>query len=134
MLFQKKSQSILTFIQMFVFLRTNFIAMNKQKYTDRQIRLASYAKALDNPVHMAIMDFLAQQDTCFFGEIHEQLPIAKATASQHLSALKNAGLIQGEIMPPKVKYCINRENWNEAKQLFEAFFSPCECNRKSCCQ
>jgi len=37
--------------------------------------------------------------------------------SQHLKELKNAGLIQGEIKAPRIKYCINRENWDEAKKL-----------------
>jgi len=31
-----------------------------------------------------------------------------------LKELKNAGLIQGEINPPYIKYCINPENWEEA--------------------
>ena len=42
------------------------------------------------------------------------ISIAKATVSQHLKELKEAGLIQGEIETPKVKYCINRENWKIA--------------------
>lgn len=95
--------------------------------------MARYAKALGNPARVAIIDFLAEQETCFFGEIHEKLPIAKATASQHLAELKDAGLIQGEIMPPKVKYCINKENWEEAKLLFGGFFSQCVCKKKPCC-
>jgi len=33
--------------------------------------------------------------------------------------LKKAGLIQGEIEAPKVKYCINRENWEKAKFLLK---------------
>ena len=107
--------------------------MEKQEYTEKQIRMARYAKALGNPARVAIIDFLAEQETCFFGEIHEQLPIAKATASQHLAELKDAGLIQGEIMPPKVKYCINKENWEEAKLLFGGFFSQCVCKNKPCC-
>ena len=107
--------------------------MEKQEYTEKQIRMARYAKALGNPARVAIMEFLAKQETCFFGEIHEQLPIAKATASQHLAELKDAGLIQGEIMPPKVKYCINKENWEEAKLLFGGFFSQCVCKNKPCC-
>lgn len=107
--------------------------MGKQEYTDKQVRMARYAKALGNPARIAIMDFLAKQETCFFGEIHEQLPIAKATTSQHLSELKEAGLIQGEILPPKVKYCINKENWEEAKLLFVEFFGQCACKNKSCC-
>ena len=48
----------------------------------------------------------------------EKLPIAKSTLSQHLHELKNAGLIQGEINPPNVKYCLNRDNWELARLLF----------------
>ncbi|MBR5168407.1 MAG: winged helix-turn-helix transcriptional regulator [Salinivirgaceae bacterium] len=105
----------------------------KQDYTSKQARLARYAKALGNPTRVAIMEFLAKQETCFFGEIHEQLPIAKATASQHLAELKDAGLIQGEIIPPKVKYCINKNNWIEAKTLFGEFFGQCVCQNGKCC-
>ena len=78
------------------------------------------------------MKFLAEQESCFFGEIHEVLPIAKATVSQHLSELKDAGLIQGEIMPPKVKYCINCDNWREARALMIDFFADCK-KSKNCC-
>jgi hypothetical protein len=30
-------------------------------------------------------------------------------------------LIQGEINPPYIKYCINREKWEEAKTLLNNF-------------
>ncbi len=91
----------------------------KKNYSEDVEQLARFSKALAHPARIAILEFLAQQETCFFGEIHELLPIAKATVSQHLTELKSAGLIQGEIIPPKVKYCINRTNWNLAKQLFD---------------
>lgn len=98
--------------------------MGKTKdYTDEQERIARYAKAMGHPARMAILQFLAGRETCFFGDIHEELPIAKATVSQHLKELKEAGLIQGEIEAPKVKYCINRTNWEEAKRLFQFFLS-----------
>ena len=89
-----------------------------KKYTQEEEQLARFAKAMGHPARIAILKFLASQDCCFFGDIHEVLPIAKATVSQHLSELKNAGLIQGEIQPPKVKYCINQENWILARKLF----------------
>jgi predicted transcriptional regulator len=79
------------------------------------------------------MDFLAQQETCYFGDIHEELPIAKATVSQHLKELKSAGLIQGEIETPKVKYCINKENWKLARELFGEFMGQCICKKENCC-
>ena len=107
--------------------------MGKTKdYTDEQERIARYAKAMGHPARMAILQFLAGRETCFFGDIHEELPIAKATVSQHLKELKEAGLIQGEIEAPKVKYCINRTNWEEAKRLCSVFFCHCK-DRKSCC-
>ena len=108
--------------------------MAGQKYTDKQIEIARFAKALSNPARIAILEFLASQDTCFFGDIHEVLPIAKATVSQHLKELKEAGLIQGEIETPKVRYCINRENWELARKLFAAFLGDCKCKGTSCCE
>lgn len=101
-------------------------------YTDREEQLARYAKALGHPARIAILKYLAAQDACFFGDIHEVLPIAKATVSQHLSELKGAGLIQGEILPPKVLYCINRKCWAEAQQLFTALFET--VHEGKCCK
>jgi len=53
----------------------------------------------------------------------ENRPIARSTLSEHLKELKKAGLIQGEIKPPFIKYCINRENWAEARQMLAEFFN-----------
>ncbi len=106
----------------------------KKEYTPTQEQLARIAKALGHPARIAIMHFLAQQETCYFGDIHEELPIAKATVSQHLKELKEAGLIQGEVETPKVRYCINRQNWERARQLFQEFFEQCVCSSGKCCK
>ena len=82
------------------------IYMANKDYSIRQEQLARFAKAMGHPARIAILQFLAKQETCYFGDIHEELPIAKATVSQHLKELKDAGLIQGEVEAPKVKYCI----------------------------
>lgn len=103
-----------------------------KKYSQQEEQLARFAKAMGHPARIAILKFLASQESCFFGDIHEVLPIAKATVSQHLSELKDAGLIQGEIQPPKVKYCISRENWLLAQQLMGEFMSGCS-PKSSCC-
>ena len=89
----------------------------KDYFTDHQTALARYAKALGHPVRIAILQLLNSQSCCFHGDMAEELPIAKSTLSQHLNELKDAGLIQGTITPPTVKYCINRENWSIAKTL-----------------
>lgn len=99
--------------------------MTKLEITPEQERLARFAKAMGHPTRVAILHFLAQRSECFFGDINEVLPIAKATVSQHLSELKEAGLIQGTIEPPKVKYCINKENWAMARRMFAQMFDDC---------
>lgn len=107
--------------------------MAKIVITPDQERLARFAKAMGHPTRIAILRFLAMRNECFFGDIHEVLPIAKATVSQHLSELKEAGLIQGTIEPPKVKYCINPENWRIASEMFREMFSTCCPSKNSCC-
>lgn len=84
--------------------------------------LAKFAKALGNPTRIAILKHLENQSCCFTGDLVDIFPLAQSTISQHLKELKNAGLIQGELKPPKIKYCINQENWKIAKGLFKQFF------------
>jgi DNA-binding transcriptional ArsR family regulator len=95
--------------------------MTKDTFTDKQKRLARYAKALGHPIRVYVMETLLKQSCCYSGDLSEILPIAKSTLSQHLKELKEAGLIQGEIEAPKIKYCVNKENWAEAQLLFKEF-------------
>ena len=64
--------------------------MKEKQYTAEQEQIARFAKAMGHPARMAILSFLTKQESCFFGDIHEELPIAKATVSQHLKELKDA--------------------------------------------
>ncbi len=92
-------------------------------YTSEQEEISKIAKAIGNPTRVAILQLLSSQSCCYHGDMAEELPIAKSTLSQHLNELKEAGLIQGEISPPTVKYCINKENWEKAQALFSQFFN-----------
>jgi len=108
------------------------MAKTNTNYSDKDKQIARFARAMGNPARIAILEYLASLDSCFFGDLHKELPIAKATVSQHLKELKNAGLIQGEIEAPKVRYCINRENWKLARSLFADFLKP--LNKKCRCK
>lgn len=96
-----------------------------KKYTETQQKIARYTKALGHPARVFIMEYLARNTTkcCYSGDMIEELPIARSTLSQHLKELKDAGLIQGEINPPYIKYCVNMTNWAEARQLLTDFFN-----------
>lgn len=86
--------------------------------TDEQKKAARYAKAMGHPIRLYVLELLSSQSCCYSGDLSEILPIAKSTLSQHLRELKDAGLIQGEIEAPRIRYCINKENWEEAQRLF----------------
>ncbi len=87
-------------------------------FTEEQNRVAELAKAFAHPARVAILQLLAQRKACVCGDLVEELPLAQATVSQHLKELKRIGIIQGEINPPRVCYCINETVWEEARQAF----------------
>lgn len=96
--------------------------MNETETSEiRQYKISRYAKAMSHPIRVYVLELLSKQSCCYSGDLSEDLPIAKSTLSQHLKELKEVGLIKGEIEAPKIKYCLNRENWNEAKELFKEF-------------
>lgn len=94
-----------------------------QTYSNEQIELARYAKALSHPARVMILELLSNQSCCYSGDIAEELPIARSTLSQHLKELKASGLIKGEVNPPKIKYCLDRDKWDVARQSFDSLFN-----------
>lgn len=103
-------------------------------YKKDEIQLARFAKAMGHPARIAILKYLSSTNACYFNEINKELPITKATVSQHLAELKDAGLIRGSIEPPKVNYCIDSENWTIARKLFISLLeSSCLESGGECC-
>ena len=101
------------------------------EYSLEDEAIATIAKAMSHPVRLKILKLLATHTCCFTGELTELIQMAQSTISQHLKALLESGLIQGEINPPKVRYCINKEQWLKASLLFGRFFitdKDCHCN------
>jgi len=107
--------------------------MDTQILTNDHEQLARFAKALGHPVRVYIIELLSKQSCCFSGDLAENLPIARSTLSQHLKELKSAGLIQGSIEPPKIRYCINRENWELARKLFGNLLQTTKPSDEQCC-
>lgn len=83
-------------------------------------QLATFCKALAHPTRIQIVQFLATVETCFCGDIVQQLPLAQSTVSQHLKMLKDAGLVQGEIDGPRTCYCLDAEHLAVLKSLIAA--------------
>lgn len=95
----------------------------KIEFSQDIMQIANFAKAMSHPVRVFILKKLSGMDTCCYsGNLVEEIPVGRSALSQHLKELKYAGLIQGEIEPPYIKYCINRENFEKAKIMCHDFF------------
>jgi len=107
----------------------------KTSFGNRQSAIADFADALSHPARVAILETLAKRKTCICGEIVEILPLAQSTVSQHLRALREAGLIKGEIDGPRSCYCIDMTNWKKIVKDIRKFMD--EINRsglsEKCC-
>lgn len=105
----------------------------KLEFTQEVQQIARISKALSHPVRVYILQKLSKMNSCCYsGDLVEEMPVGRSTLSQHLKELKYAGLIQGEINPPFIKYCINRINWEKAKKLLDDFLNENRSVNISC--
>lgn len=102
-----------------------------EEFTKAQNDMAVLAKALGHPARIAILQFLIKIKSCVCGDIVDELPLSQSTVSQHLSELKKAGLIKGDIEGPRVCYCIDEKAWNKAKKVIGDLFESYE--GQNCC-
>lgn len=115
---------------------TAYNVMGKSKsteFTEEQNQLAKLAKALGHPARIAILQYLMKRKSCVCGDIVDELPLAQATVSQHLKALKEAGLIQGEISGVSVCYCISPTGWHLMQTYFDGLLRQFQPVEPTCC-
>ncbi len=79
--------------------------------------LALLCKALAHPARVRLLTYLSDFGSCYFGKLTDVLPLAPSTISQHVSVLKEAGLIQGSADEQRTCYCVNTERLQQFKQL-----------------
>jgi ArsR family transcriptional regulator len=101
------------------------------KFNKKQIKTAELAKALGHPARIAILQILADRESCICGDITDELPLAQSTVSQHLKALKKTGIIKGEIEGVSTCYCINEKNAETIKNLLITLIENIQ--PKNCC-
>jgi predicted transcriptional regulator len=97
-------------------------SIKKEVFSQQQQEIAELAKALANPVRVAILEYIIASESCICGEIVNEIGLAQATISQHLKALKQVGIIQGNISGTKTCYCINDKRWREIQEKLASFF------------
>jgi ArsR family transcriptional regulator len=82
--------------------------------------LAQLCKALGHPARVKLLKHLIDYGACFFGDLSEVTGLAASTTSQHVSILKDAGLICGSSDVNRVCYCINETRLARLKQVVGA--------------
>jgi len=83
------------------------------EYQDISLKLAPMLDALSHPARLQIILHLAKYNDCTAGSISERLPLSKSTVSQHLSKLKEIGLITATPDGICQRYRLNNEMLNE---------------------
>ena len=86
--------------------------------------IAQIAKAMGHHARVEILRFLARRNSCFCGDIVDELPLAQSTVSQHLAELKRAGFIRGTVEGKRVCYCIDRKGILRVQAIVLEFLEP----------
>lgn len=74
-------------------------------------------KALGHPARVRLLNYLSAYGACYFGSLTDVLPLAASTISQHVSVLKQAGLIIGSSEEQRTCYCVNTDRLALLKEL-----------------
>lgn len=102
-------------------------------FTDSQNEISVFAKVLGHPARVAILQQLFKIDTCYCGDLVNEIGLAQPTISQHLKELRNLGLIKGNVEGTSVCYCIDLDNWEKMKTVMLAFLNQDIDTKDDCC-
>lgn len=91
-------------------------------------------KALGHPARIAILEYLLKVNDCICGDLVKELPLSQATISQHLTALKEAGLIQGTIEGNRICYCVDPQRIDLVCAYFNNMAERLNRNNQNCCK
>ena len=92
--------------------------METSPYQDITLKLAPMLDALSHPARLQIVLHLAKYEGCPAGNISERLPLSKSTVSEHMSKLKEVGLISCTLNGACHNYRLNDEGFAILKRYF----------------
>ena len=82
----------------------------------------SLLKGVAHPIRLSIMELLSNHPKMCVTDIHEQIGVEQAVASQHLKILKDKGILISEKEGKKIFYFIKNEKFKQLLAYIE------ECN------
>jgi DNA-binding transcriptional ArsR family regulator len=102
-------------------------------FTPEINEVSAFAKALGHPARMVIIKYLLQRETCVCGDLVKEIGLAQPTISQHLKALKEAGIIKGTVEGTSTCYCMDMDTWNYLKIQLQSQLLDINPNSVDCC-
>jgi ArsR family transcriptional regulator, arsenate/arsenite/antimonite-responsive transcriptional repressor len=106
---------------------------NKESNFDETlIQRARIFKALAHPARLAILQYLAEIQTCITGDIADELPLSRTTVNQHLKELRDVGLIKGTVEGVKTNYCLNSNAIEAFRKDCDSFLSGIDVKKSFC--
>ena len=105
-------------------------------YNKTAIELSTLLNALSHPARLQIIMHLAKYNGCQAGSISKRLPLAKSTVSEHLSKLKEVGLITCSPSGVCQNYQLNDEMFSTVKMHLLNFIDQIDDQkdkREGCC-
>lgn len=89
---------------------SGFAAMARSKgelFPSESGHVAAFAKALSHPARVRIIQVIRTAGELSCGQLVRELPLAQPTVSQHLTALRESGILQGTARGNSVYYRID---------------------------
>jgi len=99
------------------------MVISKTKLFNAELQAnAELFKALAHPARLTILKYLAETKTCITGDFAGELPLSRTTVNQHLTELKDAGLLVFHTEGVKTYYCLNQKKICDLKKMTKALF------------
>jgi ArsR family transcriptional regulator len=110
--------------------------IKKEKFDPKLQELARFARVISHPARLAILQHLAETQTCISGDISDSIPLSRSTVSQHLKELREIGLVQGDIDGLKINYCLCGSTIDKFRTMMGGFLEMlnCSCGDEECCK
>lgn len=87
-------------------------------------KLADQLKALGHPVRLQIVQELKCMESCNCGDMCDCFAHSQSTISQHLSVLKDAGILRYKKDGNQSRFSLNHEVLDELQKALEALSEP----------
>lgn len=92
-------------------------------FSSEQNLLSDTFKILGHPARVAILQYLLKNNSCLNTELVGKIGLSQPTISQHLTLLKNLGIITGTPEGNSLRYYIHPKKWMTIQQQTSLFFA-----------